>query len=271
MTTISANTKIASLLKQHPGALEAIVSLSPKFTKLRNPVLRKVIAARTSIAMASKIGGCSLDDFFNKLQPLGFTIDKAAVKIKKDNENKPIPGFMKNLRADQIIELDVRPVIDGGKDPLNIIAQKVKDMEADSVLKIINSFEPTPLMHLLGKQGFESYAEVVNDELVNAFFHKQANKTLSAENEEKDYPKGWDATIDRFNGKLETIDVRDLEMPLPMHSILEALQTLPEEKALFVYHKRIPVFLLPELAEQQFSYRIKEINDEEVHLLIYKD
>ncbi|WP_462239030.1 DUF1858 domain-containing protein [Ferruginibacter sp.] len=61
--TINANTKISSLLKYNADALEAIVSISPKFTKLRNPILRKVIAARTSIAMASKFGGCSVDDF----------------------------------------------------------------------------------------------------------------------------------------------------------------------------------------------------------------
>jgi hypothetical protein len=60
-------------------------------------------------------------------------------------------------------------------------------------------------------------------------------------------------------------------MPLPMHTILEALETLPLGKALFVYHKRIPVFLLPELEQQGFNYRIQEISDAEVHLLIYKD
>ena len=60
-------------------------------------------------------------------------------------------------------------------------------------------------------------------------------------------------------------------MPLPMHTILEALETLPADKALFVYHKRIPVFLLPELEERKFSYRIKEISNAEVHLVIYKD
>ena len=81
----------------------------------------------------------------------------------------------------------------------------------------------------------------------------------------------WDEVLKRFDSKLETVDVRNLEMPLPMHTILESLNNLPEDKALFVYHKRIPVFLLPELEEQQFSYRIKEISDAEVHLLIYKD
>ncbi len=271
MMTINANTKIASLLKHNADALEAIVSISPKFTKLRNPILRKVIAARTSIIMASKIGGCSVDDFFKKLQPLGFEIDKEAVLTGTKNENKPVPAFMRNIAADKIVELDVRPVIESGKDPLDIIVKKVKVLETGSVLKIINSFEPTPLMHLLGKQGFESYAEPISDELVNTYFYKKSDIILVAEKKATDYSKGWDEILNRFKGNLETIDVRALEMPLPMHTILDAVEILPKDKALFVYHKRIPVFLLPELEEQQFSYRIKEISDAEVHLLIYKD
>jgi len=271
MMTINANTKISSLLKYNSDALEAIVSISPKFTKLRNPILRKVIAARTSIAMASKLGGCSVDDFFKKLQPLGFEIDNVAVVMEKDNENKPVPAFMKNIAADKMIELDVRPIIETGKDPLDIILKKVRVLESGSVLKIINSFEPTPLMHLLGKQGFESYAETISDDLVNTYFYKKSGINVLAENKETDYSKGWDEILNRFKGKLETIDVRALEMPLPMHTILEALETLSKDKALFIYHKRIPVFLLPELEEQQFSYRIKEISDAEVHLLIYKN
>ena len=83
--TINANTKIASLLKHNPDALDAIVSISSKFAKLRNPLLRKVIAGRTSIAQASKLGGCSVDDFFNTLQPLGFEIDKTKVAVNADD------------------------------------------------------------------------------------------------------------------------------------------------------------------------------------------
>lgn len=271
MMTINANTKIASLLKHNAGALEAIVSLSPKFTKLRNPILRKVIAARTSIAMASKIGGCSVDDFFTRLKPLGFEIDKSTAPLENDNDKNTVPAFMKNIAVHKIIELDVRPVINSGKDPLDIIVKKVKALETGAILKIINSFEPTPLIHLLGKQGFESYAETISDELVNTYFFKKGNVNVLAENKKDDHSKDWDEILNRFQGKLESIDVRALEMPLPMHTILEALKTLSNDKALFVYHKRIPVFLLPELEEQEFSYRIKEISDAEVHLLIYKD
>lgn len=269
--TININTKIATLLKHNPAALEAIVSISPKFTKLRNPILRKVIAGRTSIAMASKLGGCSADDFFNKLAPLGFEIDREAPAIEGDEEKKPIPEFLKNIAGGKIVELDVRPVIETGKDPLNTILQKVKLLEAGSVLKLVNSFEPTPLMHLLGKQGFESYAEPISEELVYTYFYKKTDRPLVLETAGSAYAEGWDTILDRFKGKMETIDVRQLEMPLPMHRILEALETLQKDKALFVYHKRIPVFLLPELEERKFSFRIKEVSNAEVNLLIYKD
>lgn len=269
--TINANTKIATLIKQHPDALEIIVSISPKFAKLRNSILRKVIAGRTSIAMASKLGSCSVDDFFNKLQPLGFVIDKAAVAMDNDDEKKPLPAFMKNIQADKITDLDVRPVIETGKDPLNVILQKVKALETGQVLKIINSFEPTPLMHLLGKQGFQSYAKSISDELVHTYFYKPSGIPFIFDDKKTGNNEGWDEIVNRFNDRLEPVDVRELEMPLPMHTILEALETLPVDKALFVYHKRIPVFLLPELEERKLSYRIKEISDAEVHLLIYKD
>ena len=70
---------------------------------------------------------------------------------------------------------------------------------------------------------------------------------------------------------MQTIDVRQLEMPGPMMAILDEINKLPADNALYVYHKRIPVFLLPELKEKKFDYRIKEISDGEVRLLIFKE
>ncbi|WEK33918.1 MAG: iron-sulfur cluster repair di-iron protein [Candidatus Pseudobacter hemicellulosilyticus] len=81
----------------------------------------------------------------------------------------------------------------------------------------------------------------------------------------------WDQVQARFADSLVTIDVRPLEMPKPMLAILEALEKLPAEKALFVYHKKVPVFLLPELKDRQYSYRIKELGEGQVHMLIFKE
>ena len=271
MMTIDANTKIAALIKQRPAALEAIISISPKFTKLRNPVLRKVIGGRTSISMASKLGGCSINDFFNKLQPLGFKIDYAVTAMEEEQSIEAIPAWISQVPAYKIITLDVRPVFETGKDPLQIILTTIKTLKQDEVLKLINSFEPTPLLHLLGKQGFQSFVEKINPELVYTYFYKTSHQPVALPVDIKSDSAGWDDVLARFKNNMKTVDVREMEMPLPMHTILEALDSLPANEALFVYHKRIPVFLLPELEERKFAYRINEISDAEVHLLIYKD
>lgn len=268
MKPINSNTKIAVILKENPDALEAIIRLSPKFNKLRNPLLRKLMAARTSIGMASKIGGCSVDDFFNSLEPLGFTIDRE-IAMEEISTQQNIPEFMQNISSDKIVELDVRADIESGKDPLTLIMNAVKQLKQEQILKLINSFEPFPLIQLLGKQGFESHVETINDNLVYTYFYKQDGDAIKAIDPSK-ATEGWDEIMQQYAGKLETVDVRQLEMPLPMLTILEALDTLPIEQALYVIHKRIPVFLLPELTERKFEYRIKEVGDGEVYLLIFK-
>lgn len=265
---INANTRIAVILKQKPEALEAIIGISSKFEKLRNPFLRKLMAGRTSIAMASKLGGCTIANFFAKLKPLGFEIDDGV--LPAGEEKKQAPSFLATLDEARVIVLDVRPLIASGNDPLSMIIEKAKAIQVGQVLKIINSFEPTPLMRLLEKQGFESFADAINDELVETWFYKRMSDPPAVQPAATDAAAGWDAVLAQYKNAMRVIDVRSLEMPQPMLAILDALDRLEAGTALFVYHKRIPVFLLPELTERKFGYRIKEISDGEIHLLIFR-
>ena len=267
--TINDHTKIAAILKQCPAALDAIVSLSPRFEKLRNPVLRKLMAGRTSLAMASKIGGCTVQEFFTILESLGFTVEPVS-SLLVHNENS-IPGLSKQLNTSDIIELDVRPVLEKNDDPLKLIMEYTRALKPGQVLKIINSFEPAPLMNLLKKQGFESFTEKLHDNLVFTYFYRDIKLPVTSQSAGKAISDDWDQLMLKYSGNMETIDVRKMEMPLPMHAILEALDHLPAGKALFVNHKRIPVFLLPELTDREMDYRIKEIADGNVHLLIFKN
>lgn len=262
----NGHTKLSAILKAHPGALEAVVAISPKFVKLRNPLLRSLMAGRTSVAMASKIGGCTVADFLHQLEPLGFEIETTTA-----TETLPpnTPGFIDALTPAQLVELDVRPMMEGGKDPLEAILKSLKTLAPQQVLKVINSFEPAPLIVLLEKQGFEAYVELVQDDLVNTYFHKSGAAVLPLDTPKVTTTGDWDSCLQKYAGQLVEIDVRQLEMPLPMMTILSALDDLPVGKALYVHHKRIPVFLLPELAERKMDYRIKEINDHDVLLLIF--
>jgi len=266
--TIDANTKIAAVLKHHAAALDAIISISPRFEKLRNPLLRKVMAGRTTLAAASKFGGCTVEDFYQKLAPLGFAIDRETNAV--DEGKKSLPHFITSLTKAQLVELDVRPELASGTDPLNSIMQKVKGIRPRQVLKIINTFEPTPLISLLEKKGFEAYVDRRNFNLVETYFYKTGKTTHPEAITNSPATSDWESLLQKFGGNFQTVDVRQLEMPQPMLTIMAALDKLSTDKALYVYHKRIPVFLLPELVEKGFEYRIKEIADGEVHLLIFK-
>lgn len=266
--TINANTKIASILRQNPKALDVITSISPKFEKLRNPLLRKVMAGRTTLTAACRLGACSMEDFFLKLEPLGFEVDR---NLASAEEAKiPAPAFITSLIKEQLIEIDVRPVIASGKDPLNLIMGKVKTIQTGQVLKIINTFEPTPLILMLKEKGFETYVDNLSDNLIETYFHKTVKSNSAEVKQEQPTAMDWDNVLRNFGDKIKIINVRHMEMPQPMLTILSALDELPIGMALYVYHKRIPVFLLPELVQKGFNYRIKDVKDGEVYLLIYK-
>ena len=269
---VNQHTRIGQLLKQHPGALEAIAAISPKLQKLRNPWLRKLMAGRTSIRMAAKIAGCAENDFFSALRPLGFTTEE--IKEEEKAETKLIPEFLQVLEPGQIVLLDVRPVLDEGNDPLKQILSKVKSLQEGQVLKIINTFEPTPLISMLKKKGYQSWTNQINPQHIETWFFKASSETLDLPPEPKEQQgqqEDWDQLKERFSGHLVEIDVRELEMPQPMVTILESLEELPQEKALYVVHKRMPVFLLQELSQRNFDFRSLQLSENEVHLLIFRN
>lgn len=269
---INEQTKIAALLKHHPDALETIITISPDFKKLRNPILRKLMAGRTSIAMASKIGGCQPEDFFKALAPLGFEVDvDRTIGPEENTDRKPLPDILKNISKEKIVVFDVRDMLASGSDPLKLIQQKIKELQKDEVLLIINTFEPVPLIKLLEKQGFQYFVDVVSDNQIDTYFYSSGKEinTAFSNSDTNEENSDWGILLNKYKNNTVEIDVRHLEMPMPMMTILENLETLPVGKALFVHHKKIPVFLLTELKERNFDYRIKEIQEGEVYLLIF--
>lgn len=271
---ISATTKISELIKANPASIEAIVTINKHFEKLRNPILRKILASRVTIADASKIGGCTVNDFFNKLIPLGFSIAPDTIPITNSTiAGNQRPAFMQKIDSGIIITLDVRADLASGIDPFQRIMDTLSSLSEDNFLLIINTFEPIPLINVLKKKGFEYYTEELHKDMFHTYFKNtsdqkidKTNKVLLTNSANHEFAK----MLNKFIGKIKTIDVRHLEMPLPMVTILQGLDNLPEGNALFVQHKRIPQFLLPELEENKFSWLIREDGPDDVKLLIFR-
>ncbi len=148
----------------------------------------------------------------------------------------------------------------------------IKGMKEEETLLIINTFEPVPLLNILQKRGYIYQTERPEPGVVHCYLQKAGTVTPTnevtevRENETNDF-----SSIEtRFKGKLTEIDVRELEMPMPMVATLEALEKLNEGEALYVHHKRLPRYLLPELENRGYKLVTKPIDENNLKLIIFK-
>ncbi|NCI46276.1 DUF2249 domain-containing protein [Sediminibacterium soli] len=263
MKTVNAATKIAALIQADPAAIDAIAEINPHFKKLRNPVLRKMLASRVTIADAARIGKCSVEDFFAKLRPRGFVVgDEDVFSPPAEKPGKiTVPDRPFDLR------LDVRADIENGHDPFRKIMHSVSALEPGQTLLLINLFEPVPLIRLLRDKQYTAETVQASENEVHTYISRgEAGGSIE---ETAEAGGAFDTIRERFANRMQVIDVRDLPMPQPMMTILNALESLPDNTALFVHHKRIPRFLLPELKQKNFEVVFQQAGDG-VQLVIYK-
>ncbi len=272
---INDQTKISELIKADKASIDAIAGVAKPFHRLKNPILRKIMASRVTIAEAAKMGGCQVTDIVLALIPLGFEYEKAEPAQTETGGQRP--GWL-TAAADNVIWYDVRPIIESGTDPLKEILGKFKEVAPGDVLCIINSFVPTPLIRLLEQQKADaSYVETISDSEFHTYFLKKQKETPKENTTEKrdqvimDDAASFDAVYHRFSpDQIREIDVRYLEMPLPMQTILAELEELPAGHVLYVHHKRIPVYLLEELAGRAFEVHIHTVDESNVKMMLYK-
>lgn len=164
----------------------------------------------------------------------------------------------------KVVEFDVRPIISGGKDPLKFILAKVKELDKDGVLLLINTFEPIPLYTVLGRQGYAHKVEK-EDDVFKIYFYKDA--TLNSSEENTDSSSDDEVNIADFENIIE-VDVRGLEPPEPMIKILETVSKLDSKTALLVHHHREPLMLYPKLEDRGFRAFCTKINDDYFKIVI---
>lgn len=266
---IDRSTTIKQLLDfKQEEVIAALVKLNKNFSKLRNPVLRKILARRVSIADACKIAGCNIHEFLRTMENIGFQLHASStdsLPLKTQDFQAPA--------AEVTIELDVRPVLAENKDPLKLIMLKANELQSGQYLKIINTFEPLPLINLLSGKGFSAHTQFISRDLVHTFFHRTEGGNIppiSTPAIEKTPLYNIETLLKKYEGKLVEIDVTMFEMPKPMLTILEKLEQMKEDEALFVHHKKVPVYLLPHLREKGYEYVIQDEGGSKVTLFIYK-
>jgi TusA-related sulfurtransferase len=269
---INGETKISELIRENPHTIEAIIKVNPRFRKLKNPLLRGILASRTSLADAARIGKSDIMLLFQSLEDIGFEVEAEPASHDGADAGSTNQLILEAIEQSKIVSLDVRPTLDRGGDPFNEIMRELMLLEDGYTLEVINSFEPTPLIKIANDKGYESMVEM-RDDLAYTYFIRagEAKEQVQSDNMVfKISVEEHEKRVANCNKKIVETDVRDLEMPLPMVTILNKLETMGDDEALYVHHKKIPQYLLPELAERNFKVWIAEVDDHNVKLLILK-
>ena len=263
---INSETRISKLIEVNRDTIDVISSINKHFSKLKNPILRKTLASRVTISDAARIGGVTVELMLEKLQSIGFeTSEQVNIELNKKNKTNNI-----EMRKETIIELDVRPILAKGIDPFKSIMAELEKMADGNTLMIINTFEPIPLLKILKTKGYSYETERPENGVVHTYLEKTGEEKVSEMEASPTKGLNFEDIELKYQGKMTEVDVRHLEMPLPMVTILEEIENVAEGNALYVHHKKLPQYLIPELEERKFCWVSKEIDDSNLKLIIFK-
>lgn len=153
MEDITLQTKIADLLKIYPQLEKRLMEISPLFSKLKNPVLRKTVARVATIRQVAEVASLNPAELVNLLRKeVGLQPSEVATAA----DPKPRPEWA--LRERTSFTIDVRPIIKRGERPMDEILQRCSTLKEGEILLLETDFTPSPLIEILRGKAYELWS-----------------------------------------------------------------------------------------------------------------
>lgn len=166
---ITPQTRIGEFLDNYPELEDLLISLSPAFQKLKNPVLRRTIGRVATFQQIAVVGNIPLETIINSLR-----------KAAGQNQTNEIMNTNNNLEekpswfdAASVSEtLDAREMLQAGQHPLAEAIKRTSEMKPGQIFELITPFTPMPLIEKITDKGFSAYVKTVTDTEIHTFFYK---------------------------------------------------------------------------------------------------
>lgn len=146
------------------------------------------------------------------------------------------------------MDVDVRPTLRAGGEPFGEIMAAMSTLPPGQGLRLLATFEPVPLFHVLGSKGFTHEAREIGDGDWEVLF------SPSGAAAEEDAPVAAASDQGVWPDPTREMDNRDLDPPEPMVRVLTATEEMQKGEVLCALLCREPMFLLPELAKRGHSW-----------------
>jgi hypothetical protein len=168
---ITPQTKVSELLDAYPQLEEVLFEISPAFSKLKNPILRKTVAKIASLQQAAIVGKISVDDLVNRLRKeVGQELFSGAGAEEVASKTAP-PWFDEEKIT---IRFNAIPIINAGNSPMAEILSQASLIEGDDILELKAPFIPAPIIDKIREKGFEAWSVQRGSVVLNYFQRSKA-------------------------------------------------------------------------------------------------
>lgn len=147
-------------------------------------------------------------------------------------------------------DLDVRPILREGGEPFSVIMGAVEALAPGQSLRLLATFKPIPLFHVMGARGFDASAREIGNGDWEVIF-----TPAGLEAEETPKPSDPAKSGDDWPEPELEVDARELDPPEPMTRTLAAVESLPVGRTMSALLPREPLFLFEELKRRGHEWR----------------
>jgi hypothetical protein len=133
-----------------------LISMSPVFAKLRNPILRKTVARVATIQQISVVGSIPVEQIINRLRR---ETGQDELQVGEEETGQPreeAPVWFSETRISA--RFDASPVINSGGSPMAEVLRLANSLGKDQILELRTPFVPAPILDMLSEKGFKYWS-----------------------------------------------------------------------------------------------------------------
>ncbi len=153
---INLQTKVAALLESYPDLENILLELSPAFTKLRNPILRRTVAKVTTLQQAARVAGISPAKMIQTLREAAGLNDNNRIDDGTEEDSETPPAWFNETKI--TIRFDASLYINSGQSPMQEIIRLANRLNMKEILELTAPFKPVPIIDLLKSKGFKAWS-----------------------------------------------------------------------------------------------------------------
>ena len=152
---IEAKSKLFDVLEQFPELEEKIMTITPPFKNLKNPVLRKTVGKLATIEKIARIGDLEVIDLVNQLRR---KVGQPEINTSVETEVQWQEGEPQWIKGEPSHIIDGTEMLSRGEHPLQSIIKLMREIEPEQFLLLKTNFRPIPMIDEMQKQNYTVFS-----------------------------------------------------------------------------------------------------------------